>query len=148
MREIKFKRAFFKDEAKTEFSHFDIWGVGLGYIAFKSPSSNNFAQFFIDCQYTGLKDRNGKEIYEGDIVDFQEDGTFHKAQNIPAHLVVKYAVDFDIWSKQASFVMESIHPVYKEFEKKTMKTIDQLNEIYAKSCEVIGNIHENKDLLK
>lgn len=70
-REIKFKRAFFFDEEKTKFSHFDSWGADIDGAAFKSPSSNNFAQYFTDLQFTRLKFHD-IELYEGDIIEWYE----------------------------------------------------------------------------
>jgi hypothetical protein len=68
MREIKFKRVFFFDEEKTKFSHCSDWGVGIKHSTFTMPSNNNFAPYFKDIQYTGLKYKNNDLIYEGDII--------------------------------------------------------------------------------
>ncbi|WP_051575123.1 YopX family protein [Sporolactobacillus terrae] len=73
-------------------------------------------------QYTGLKDKNGREIYEGDIL-----GTFGD------RLIGKVIFDEDI----AAFV----------FETDTFK--DWLpNYLGGAGSEIIGNIYENCELVE
>lgn len=68
-------------------------------------------------QYTGLKDKNGKEVYEGDIVLFPN--------NRKVHIVDFYQSGFVLKSVDGQIVVYNIKPQY---------------------IEVVGNIYENPEL--
>ena len=74
-------------------------------------------------QYTGLKDKNNKEIYEGDIL-FESSGENY------------YKVVFENASFRAEFK--------GDFEEYSFDLID----VVAQGCEVVGNIYENPELIK
>jgi len=83
-------------------------------------------------QYTGLHDKNGKEIYEGDIVKYYD--SYHMWLT---GLVINNGIGFGIsvegdWLELTEFAG---YPVYVE-------NLPNVEEI-----EVIGNIYENPELL-
>lgn len=86
-------------------------------------------------QYTGLKDKNGKEIYEGDIVDVIFPT---KLRGVKEHQI--WVCRFGI--KRAGFVLNR--------ETNTRIFSLTFGEINAKNIavEIIGNIHENPNLLE
>lgn len=74
-------------------------------------------------QYTGLKDKNGKEIYEGDIVKIDKED-------------YKYIVKF----YDGCFV--GINKYDEHYEQAKI-----LGNLFTLELEVIGNIHDNPELL-
>ena len=86
------------------------------------------SEYIFLMQFTGLKDKNGKEIYEGDIVKFDN------ADEVKVMWSSKEALFLGIIIK----TMDEEYPTYMRF----------LGYDLYKNPEVIGNIYENPELLE
>lgn len=81
--------------------------------------------------FTGLHDKNGKEIYEGDIVECRE----------PYNDLEVAVIRWD--DKLAKFVFD----MYYDGETEITETLDADNWISVNHFEIVGNIYENPELL-
>ncbi|MBB5148201.1 YopX family protein [Ureibacillus thermosphaericus] len=125
MREIKF-RAFNKAERKMcrvvsiDFTRF----ITVRFPEFEHESDDYNDQMLIEefeplMQFTGLKDKNGKEIYEGDIVSY-------------------FGLKYEVLFKNGAFGWMEDGEFYS-FSEMTPSVFDEF--------EVIGNVYENPELL-
>lgn len=84
-------------------------------------------------QFTGLLDKNRKKIFEGDIGRYQQtDGA--RQNNKPIICIGKVIYN----AKTASFAVES----------KDEKEVKYFDYFPVKDFEIIGNIHDNPELLE
>lgn len=142
MREIKF-RIWDIDEKKFIVNEIDRLGCGdtkkcmSERVDFENNSVEiNADERYIFSEYTGLEDKNGKEIYEGDIIKFEDcsiDGT-KEFYNIGV---------IEREGKRDELVISQLLFEKTYFTENYMDFIDQTFEV----CEVIGNIYENPELL-
>lgn len=116
MREIKFRawdvweQTWLNEErCWQELENISRWNPEVGEI-------------FKISQYTGLKDKNGKEIYEGDILIWEINGK-----------EIKASVIFDV----GAFWMDKDENGYSV-----------CNDWYRGEYKIIGNIYENSELIK
>ena len=126
-REIKF-RAW--DKAKKWMCFFGPdfdMDDDYNFLAFLTPKNisgplgdHNSMERYLLMQFTGLKDKNGKEIYEGDILSFQFDNP-----------VANYKLAVE-WKTGMTECCQN------SFDGYETKDLD--------NAEVIGNIYENPEL--
>lgn len=120
MREIKFRAWNTLNNEMWDCDKIVLCGIylstsGVGLI--DVDDDRNKQPQLIPMQYTGLKDKNGVEIYEGDILN-----------TVDGNLTV-------IWNKNmATFGIIKKGWVYTHFFGETLN---------SKNSEVIGNIYEN-----
>ena len=138
MREIKF-RAWHPEEKKM---WLDVGTDGSGCIILDTEfmQLKNLKGKAILMQYTGLKDKNGTEIYEGDIVrGFEKESGFP-----PYDSTLPRVVEFrnGCWCFNADRYDDG------DWIRFGFWTHSNEGKNQLKQLEVVGNIYENKDLLE
>jgi hypothetical protein len=111
MREIKFR------VWDTTTGH---WYEGLDLILHTSGRLIHMHPSLVLQQYTGLKDTSGKEIYEGDIVNYEYNNPtgWHKLQRVVE------------WNEKVA-----------GFEVPT-------EAIFTRNIEIVGNMYEDPELME
>ena len=143
MREIKF-RAWDKKQKRMIYNvasiHFEKSGELLcisEFVAGRYFPKDIFADNIILMQYTGLKDKNGREIYEGDIVKVKNHTFGEKYRNYLCFMVNR---DKRTGAWELFFINN---------KGKMEVAPDWANtDLYEGKVEIIGNIYENPELLK
>ncbi|AUS10917.1 hypothetical protein C0W65_02080 [Bacillus subtilis] len=117
MREIKFR--VWDIVWKKMLTHEDLWDAPFNELFISTPDQRPYNIM----QYTGLKDKNGREIYEGDSILYDR----NIAPSIDSR---KYVVKWE----DSKFVLTN-----------SSETIDDFT---SDIIEVIGNIYEIPELLE
>lgn len=121
MRELKFR--VWSEEDKEYRTDLNVFRLHGGKIVCTSPMYSLEGDRFDVEQYTGLKDKNGKEIYEGDVVEYM---TCYYGNEKRHRKVVEWG----------------------EWDSDDFGEPHNLGYFNLSECmEVIGNIHENPELL-
>lgn len=144
MREIEFK---VWDSYKGEWLENCVLMNGVGILGVDKRLNVMFLvsigrdDRYIKCLYTGLKDKNGKKIYGGNIVE-RNGVKFKITFEIGSFMIVKINEDTDMYEEFDDCWNDHVYPLSQLY----WNNGDEEN--YIHDLEVIGNTYDNPELLE
>lgn len=96
-------------------------------------------------QFTGLIDKNGKEVYEGDIIKWKETRFWNKEQEQKGVAMPRFFKSEVVYD-DAEFLVSST----QEFDTPLCCFFrgEDIHNPFDYKAEIIGNIYENPELLQ
>ena len=153
MREIKFRAWLKKSKFMTPVSYLEFLQGGLKAFGAGVYLDNGWVTeengFKHECdlvlmQYTGLKDKNGVEIYEGDVLKIH--GNYGSQSRMV--LFNDEFLTYTIPTKQEKIWIDKGSNHYKYCYQEDNDRLYFLTELESYEVEVIGNIYQNPELLE
>lgn len=120
---------------------------------FSLNKDNDFITGFVEVipetvgQFTGLKDKNGKEIWAGDIIKESYVWHFVESGN-DIEQNGNYIGEIVILATKGACIKNPIRTGEKDGKEIDTHKLKQYHRITACRCEVIGDIHANPNLLE
>ena len=97
-------------------------------------------------QFTGLHDKNGKEIYQGDLLKVTADKEGYGSTS--------YGGIVEVTTETCGYSLKPINPTFEEMEKRgepwdssSMWHVCEVGTNGEGTTEVIGNVYESPELL-
>ena len=148
MREIKFR---YWDTIRKEFiTAGDVYLLMNGRVLAGDMDNLplvDITENVVKIQYTGLKDKNGREIFEGDII-----GTWEQDEYIPERDSGGGIVGYDVKEGFSQIGIVAFNNAWFTYEtkkhiagrkEKIYAPLDFTNDLF-----IVGNVYENPELLK
>lgn len=121
----------------------DDGGIAWAEVGEQMQLDDSFLPNLEVMQFTGLLDKNGKDIFEGDVVEFTDKWEWYRGTYaIPMMFAVKEA-HADLKAKYEAEPMHRFEVTFDPFIGFNLSQYDLGEGRYA----VIGNIYENPELL-
>jgi len=154
MREIKFEILWvcnnkdFTKSIKTHYTTLDRITDG------RDKFDYSMVDIVAKRQWTGLQDKNGKDIYEGDIVEYirhiSSPSDYHTGEPLFPDGEYKRVGHVTITTSRGVVIngYQDFEPDTIDDGQKTRRKYKENPSCWNQYAEVIGNIHQNPELLK